>query len=113
MGEIKHAQRYCGQLAPSISCLVHEDAAPYYAYGLQQGGGKELLSLEVIKAGFRAAQAGFLPEKTIGDGRMMPGTFIVDTKGILQFTHYSSHAGEHPEWEPILEVARKIQPKSL
>lgn len=108
MGETKHVRRYCGQLAPSIGCLVHEDAAPYYAYGLQQGGIKELMSLQVIKAGFRAAQAGFKPEKVIGDGRMMPGTFIINTQGIVEYAFYSTHAGDHPDLETIITIASKI-----
>jgi hypothetical protein len=109
MGETKHSQRYCGQLAPSVNCLVHENAAPYYAYGLQQGGIKELMSLEVIKAGFRAAQSGFVPDKVVGDARMMPGTFIVNTQGIIEFAFYSTHAGEHAKFDDILAIAGKIR----
>lgn len=112
MGEVKHATRYCGSLAPSVECLVHEDAAPYYAYGLRQGGVKELMSFDVVKAGMRATSKGFLGGQPVGDARMMPGMFVVDQNGILQYTYYSQHVGDHPAIEDLVAAGNAVISRS-
>lgn len=70
-------------------------------YGLQQGGAKEFMSFDVLKAGFRAFSQGHTIGKPEGDVRMLPGNFLVDTAGIVRFVHYSDHAGDHPAWSRI------------
>ncbi len=39
-----------------------------------------------------------------GDVRMLPGTFIVDRNGLIQFTYYSVHAGDTPRIERLLKA---------
>jgi peroxiredoxin len=36
---------------------------------------------------------------------MLPGTFIVDQQGIIQYAYYSEHAGDHPEVGELLAVS--------
>jgi hypothetical protein len=81
MGEPKHAERYCGILAPSITCLTNETTMPYETYGLQQGKLGELLSPAVVVASVRALARGSSQGEAIGDVKMLPGTFIVDKMG--------------------------------
>jgi hypothetical protein len=57
-GEPKHAERYCGKLAPSITCLTNETTMPYETYGLQQGKLGELMSPAVVVASVRALARG-------------------------------------------------------
>ncbi|TVR19002.1 MAG: hypothetical protein EA396_13455 [Anaerolineaceae bacterium] len=106
MGEPKHVARYCGRIAPSITCLTGDDGsqAAYRAYGLQEGGLKQFASFGALKAGLRAVKAGHTGGKVIGNARMMPGTFLIDAEGRVRWTYYSEHVGDHPDIADILSV---------
>jgi len=105
LGEPKHAERYCGKLAPSIDCYCNQEADVYEAYGLQRAGITSLLNPGLAKATMRAASRGHAQGKATGDVKMLPGTFIVDTEGVIRYAYYSSHAGDHPD---LLELTEQF-----
>lgn len=109
MGMPKHAERYCGNLAPSMTCLTDETTLPYQTYGLQQGKLNELISPSVVVASIRALARGSSQGKTIGDAKMLPGTFIVDQQGIIRYTYYSKHAGDHPDMAALIAAANTLR----
>jgi hypothetical protein len=102
MGEPKHITRYCGKIAPNITCMVWEDNTPYLAYGLQQGRSKEMMSWNVAKAAVKAVRQGHVGGQPIGDVRMMPGSFLVDTQGILRAVHYNDDIADHADLQAML-----------
>lgn len=107
-GKPRHAERYCGALAPGVECLTDESTQPYSAYGLQRGSIGELASFQVAKATLRALAKGARVGKTIGDPTMMPGMFLIDQQGRIRYAYYSQHAGDHPRIDNILAVARAL-----
>lgn len=109
MGEPKHAERYCGKLAPSITCLTNETTMPYETYGLQQGKLGELISPAVMVASVRALRRGSSQGEAIGDVKMLPGTFIIDKNGIIQYVYYSKHAGDHPKIADLITAAHMLK----
>lgn len=58
-------------------------------------------SVDVLKAGFKALTRGNMQGKAIGDVMMLPGTFLIDTDGIVQYAFYSKHSGDHPDWSEL------------
>lgn len=113
LGEAKHAERYCGRLAPSLTCFAAENNDRYYAWGLRHGKAGELLSnsLNILKASTKALAAGHIQGKTTGDPHMMPGTFIVDRDGIIRYAYYSQYAGDDPPIDVLVEAARQLNTK--
>lgn len=109
MGEPKHIKRYCGKLAPSLTCLARDDETAYDAYGLREGDLKAFASMDVIKAGLQALLKGHMQGKGIGNLKMLPGTFIVNTSGEITYTYYSEHAGDHPEIDILLAEAQQAK----
>ncbi|MBN1287021.1 MAG: redoxin domain-containing protein [Anaerolineae bacterium] len=109
MGQPKHAERYCGKFAPSITCLTDETTLPYQTYGLQQGKLAELISPAVVFASVRALTRGSSQGETIGDAKMLPGTFIIDEHGIIRYAYYSKHAGDHPNITDLIAVANTLE----
>lgn len=109
MGEPKHAERYCGKLAPSITCLTNETTMPYQTYGLQQGKLGELMSPVVVVASVRALARGSSQGEAIGDVKMLPGTFIVDRQGIIQYAYCSKHAGDHPKIADLIAATNTLK----
>lgn len=110
MGQPKHARRICGRLAPGLNCLTDESHEAYARYGLRQMRATEALSIGMLKAAGRALAAGHRQGQTIGDPRMLPGTFIIDREGIVRFAYYSSHAGDHPAVADLVRAAATLNP---
>jgi peroxiredoxin len=109
-GETKHAQRYCGSLAPSIECLTDKTTEPYHTYGLRRGTVREgaANSLALLKASLQAAARGHLQGKATGDVQMLPGSFIIDKDGRICYTYYSKHAGDQPAFDALIRVAHEV-----
>lgn len=108
MGQPRHARRYCGKFAPSITCLTDETTLPYRTYALQQGKLIELMSPAVVSASVRGRARGSSVGKTIGDAKMLPGTVVVDTDGIIRYACHSKHAGDHPDIEELIATANTL-----
>ena len=106
-GKVRHAERYCGRLAPSIDCVTNEDDAIYRKYGLQERDFLEYIKnfFKETRDGLRAASRGHMQGVPTGNVSMMPGTFIVDTEGIIQAVHYNKSAGDHPDISQLLADA--------
>lgn len=111
LGEPKHAERYCGKLAPNMECFADDKNDGYYAWGLRQGTAGEFLTqgLNVLKASAKAFAAGHMQGATTGDARMLPGTFIVDRVGVIQFAYYSEYAGDDPAIDVLVTEANRLK----
>jgi hypothetical protein len=108
LGEPKHAERYCGKLAPGLPCLTSTANDPYYAYGIQRGGIKQIFNPNLYKASMQAALAGHTQGQATGDVGMMPGTFVVDRDGIIRYAYYSVHAGDHPAFSTVIKAVQSL-----
>jgi peroxiredoxin len=105
-GKPAHAARYCGDLAPSTTCLVDEGTNAYNLYGLGRGGMMQLMGPKVFTSGMRAVMNGASVGEVIGDPLMMPGTFIIDRAGTVRYAYYSEHAGDHPHIDTLIRAAQ-------
>ena len=99
-----HARHFCGKLAPHITCHVDQDKKAYATYGLKQAGLKEMMNPAMVIASMRAAASGHVQGEATGDTWMLPGTFVVDGDGIIQYAYYSHHAGDHPDINLLLKT---------
>lgn len=108
MGQPKHIKRYCGKIAPSVTCLTGEEGGEqaYYAYGLREGNLQELASFNVLKGGLRNLQKGNFGGTPGANVRMMPGTFVVDTTGHITYTYYNKDIAAHPEINDLITAAK-------
>jgi hypothetical protein len=110
LGEAKHAERYCGKLAPSLTCFAADSNEPYYAWGLRQTTVGEALTnaIGITRATASALAKGIVQGQATGDTHMLPGTFIIDRAGIVRYAYYSAHAGDNPAIPELLEAARSL-----
>lgn len=104
LGEPKHAQRYCPALAPSIHCYCNQTMELYFAYGLRRAEAKSIFKPGLWMSATRAVLKGHVQGEATGDIAMLPGTFVVDQQGIIQYAHYNAHAGDHPHIPDLLRV---------
>lgn len=109
LGEPKHAQRYCGQLAPSVTCLCNQTKEAYTAFGLARGSFMQLVGPGVLINAAKATAQGFTQGEATGDTLMIGGTFVIDQNGLIRFAHYDAHAGDHPEFSEILKAVKQLR----
>lgn len=110
LGEPKHAERYCGKLAPSLTCFAATSNDPYTAWGLRRGTVGEFVgtSFKMMGATLKAMRNGQMQGEATGDVQMLPGTFIVDQAGIIRYAYYSAYAGDDPEIDVLVDAGRKL-----
>jgi hypothetical protein len=109
IGQPKHAQRYCGRLAPSVTCLCNQTLEAYRAFGLTEGSLLQLAGPRVLAAGARAVARGMRQGQATGNALMLGGVFVVDQGGAILFADYDEYAGDHPEFSEVLSAVRALR----
>jgi peroxiredoxin len=93
-----------------ILTIGETDTTPYELYKLGKGSWGQLLGIASFVNGFKAMSK--LKGKTVGnivgDGKQMPGTFIIDTQGIVQFAYISQNASDNPPTNLLLGALSKV-----
>jgi alkyl hydroperoxide reductase subunit AhpC len=108
IGQPKHAERVCGRKAPSILCLTHKNTKIHRQYGLTEATIGQAFSPKLYTSAVRAMVRGNMQGESTGNTRMMPGTFIVDRDGVIQYTYYSQHMGDHPNINELIRVGKDV-----
>lgn len=108
IGEPRHAQRYCGSLAPSIPCFCNRTLEAYRAFGLKEGGLWQLLGPQVIAASARVAARGIVQGRRTGNALMLGGVFVIDAQGVVRFARYDEYAGDHPSFTDVLNAVKRL-----
>ena len=84
----------------------------YNAFGLPQAGFSQILNVRTLKRGMEAMRAGYRNSRPTSDARQLGGTFILDVKGQVVWSHQSEDAGDLVTGEQIRERLEGLgQPK--
>jgi peroxiredoxin len=76
----------------------------YRAFGLKQMSPIGFLSPSMIIKGFSTMSKGHAMGVPEGDVRQLPGVFVINTDGRIEFSHYAENPADHPDPETILEL---------
>ena len=85
-----------------------DDLSAYAAYGLGRGTVGQLFGWRSVVRGAIATLQGHRIGKLSGDGFQMPGTFIIDTAGVVQFAHRHKNASDNLSSDVLLRELAKI-----
>ncbi len=86
--------------------VTGEDLSVFRDYGLQRGTWRQMFNPHTLGRGLIAMLQGNKQGQIQNDGLQMPGVFIVDTQGILRYTHRHYDAADNP---PVRELLQAIQ----
>jgi peroxiredoxin len=76
----------------------------YRAFGLKQMSPMGFLSPSMIIKGFSTMAKGHGMGVPEGDVRQLPGVFVINTDGQIEFSHYAEDPADHPDPDTIIEI---------
>lgn len=110
-GTAGQAKAFTGPRRLPFEVAVDPDRSAYRAFGLADGGPVELLH--------PTAAARWVGVQLRGEGRQgglqggsmtqMPGTFVVDSGGVLRFVHRNRHQADDPDVVTVLEQCSALR----
>lgn len=102
MGNAKQTAAFRQRHKLPFVCLADPGREAYQAFGLGRGTIGQIAGPRVWASGIKALLrgGGGLPS---GDVRQMPGAFVIDRTGIVQFTHYPINSADYPPHEAMIE----------
>jgi prostamide/prostaglandin F2alpha synthase len=92
-------------------CLIDRERALYGAYGLFPGSPMQVFGPRVALPFLRTGLRGETLQRGLRGGRFMqmPGTFVVDTDGVLRFAHRNRTVADSPGNDHILRVLQGLR----
>ncbi|MCW3061574.1 MAG: alkyl hydroperoxide reductase/thiol specific antioxidant/Mal allergen [Capsulimonas sp.] len=92
--------------------VTGNDLAPYQAYGLDRGTFSQLFGWRSFVRGAIATLRGHFIGRLSGNGFQMPGTFVIDTGGRIQFVHRHAYASDNLSNDILLRELDKLSKPS-
>jgi peroxiredoxin len=115
LGTPERAKWFCEDKEIPFICVADPDVSAHRAYGLRRGSLRQVLGPQVYLRWTKARLLGDmpLPRAKLGEDVMqMPGTFVIDTGGIVRYAHRNTDVTDNPPNEEVLAVLREIARKT-
>jgi prostamide/prostaglandin F2alpha synthase len=94
-----------------FECLVDPDRAAYRAYGLPKARPAQVVGPRAALPFLRANLHRQTVQRGLQGGKFMqmPGTFVVDTEGLVRMAHRNRHVADTPPNQRILDVLARLR----
>ena len=106
-GSIEQGEKLLASLWPEAPAISDPDRVLYRAFGVGKGSLREVLGPATWTAGLRALRKGHFVGRPVGNPRVQPGLFLVDSGRIL-WRHDFAHSGDQPDAARIVEAVRPV-----
>lgn len=105
MGTPDQMAEFRKRLDLPFACFADPGRIAYQAFELAKGSIGKVAGMAVWKKSFMALlrHGGGLP---VGDPMQMPGAFVIDSAGVIQFAHYPRNSADHPSHESMIKTVR-------
>jgi len=108
MGTTEQAAAFRAQQKLSFRCLADAERAAYRAYGLPRGSVGAVAGPAMWAAGWKALLRHGVG-KVIGDPYQLPGSFVIDTAGIIRHAHRATTSADWASNEELIAVLATLQ----
>ncbi len=110
-GSPEEGPRFCDEKQVSFECVLDTDGWVYSDYGLGRGSLRQVFGPASIAPFLRANLHAETRQRALRGGSMMqmPGTFVVDSGGVIRFAHRNRTISDSPRNEHILEVLAGLE----
>jgi len=103
-GSATEGRAFLRRYWPDLRAVADPDGRLYDGFGIGRGGVVKMFGPPVWQAKRRANAKGHRNGERVGDIWRMPGVFLVSGPRII-WAHEYAHAGDHPDYHEICEVA--------
>jgi len=109
-GQPSDAQAFTERLRQPFDCLVDPTRSAYRAYGLARANPAQVFGPRVALPFLRANLGRETLQRGLQGGSFyqMPGTFVIDTDGVVQMAHRNRHVADTPANDRILNVLQAL-----
>ena len=109
-GSPAEAVEFTRRMQHPFECLVDPDRSAYRAFGLVRGTPMQLYGPRVAGPFLRAQLSKETRQRTLHGGsfQQMPGTFVIDTDGVVAMAHRNRHVADSPSNQRILNVLASL-----
>jgi len=110
-GRPSDATAFTERMRQPFECLVDPNRSAYRAYGLAKATPAQVLGPRVALPFLRANVRRETLQRGLQGGSFfqMPGTFVIDTDGVVQMAHRNRHVADTPANERILRVLEALR----
>lgn len=109
-GTVAQSAAFRAELGLPFPVLADPERQAYRAYAVTRASWGQVATPGAVRSLAKAVTGGAGGGKTIGDGRQMPGTFVIDRAGRFVFARPSSHIGDTPVVSELVAVLDGITP---
>jgi peroxiredoxin len=112
LGTPERAKWFREEQAIRFRCLADPDVSAHRAYGLTRGSLRQVMGPQVYLRWMKARILSdiSLPSAKFGEDVMqMPGTFVIDTDGIIRYVHRNRDVTDNPPNEEVLDALRGLR----
>lgn len=112
LGTAERAKWFCEDRKIPFVCLSDSDNSAHRAFGLKRGSLRQVLGPQLYLRSAKAMLAQDVRPPSIKAGEdvmQMPGTFVIDTEGIVRFAHRNRDVADNPSNDAILSVLRELK----
>ena len=105
------AVAFTQRMRQPFECLVDPDRSAYRAYGLPRARPAQVVGPRTALPFLRANLNRETLQRGLQGGRFMqmPGTFVVDTEGLIRMAHRNRHVADTPPNQRILDVLASLR----
>lgn len=108
-GNLKQAQTFARMYAPGFTVVSDNEGHLYRAYQLKRTSLFKMVSPSLFLKGLKTIGQGHGIGSLQGDVFQLPGVFIIDTKGMVQYSYYGRDPSDRPEPEALLSVLAEVR----
>jgi AhpC/TSA antioxidant enzyme len=110
LGRPDQAGHFCRGRRVPFACLTSPDSSAHRAFGLRRGTLNQVAGPRVWLPWLRNAVTGNLQGRFgQGDAAQLPGTFVVDTAGVVRYAHRGRRSDDNPPNHEVLDVLTAIR----
>ena len=109
LGSVEETAAFKQRFEVPFTMAADPERRLYAAFELKQASVGSLFSGKMVLRGLNAMARGHTIGRPQGDVRQLPGVFIIDADGHVQFSHYADSPQDHPRPEVLLDVLRSEQ----
>jgi peroxiredoxin len=110
LGTPEQAEGFCRKRGVPFACLTSPDGEAHRAFGLRRGTLSQLAGPRMwgpwLRATARGHHQGRLGQ---GDPTQLPGTFVVDTGGVVRYAHRGRRADDTPPNGHVLDALAALR----